>query len=186
MLSGQTILVTGATGQVAFPIVRALARERTACSPSAASRRPRTARASPRSARRSSQGDLARGELDAIPEALDSVLHFAVARSAEARLRRRPRRERRGRGPVAGALPPRDGLPALLDGGGLPGEGRRARARERPARRSPPRDDADLQPVQDRGRGGGARPPRARSACRPRSRGSASPTAATAAGPGTT
>ena len=82
MLKGKTLLVTGATGQVAFPIVRALAPHNRVL----AFGRFRKAEERERIAALGAevvQGDLARGELDAIPEALDAVLHFAVARSGQ-------------------------------------------------------------------------------------------------------
>jgi nucleoside-diphosphate-sugar epimerase len=81
MLSGQTILVTGATGQVAFPIVRALAASNRVLAFGRFQKAEDKARIAALGAE-VVEGDLARGQLDAIPEALDSVLHFAVARSA--------------------------------------------------------------------------------------------------------
>ena len=80
MLSGKTVLVTGATGQVALPIVRALAPHNRVLAFGRflkAEDRTRIAALGAEVV----QGDLARGELDAIPQALDYVLHFAVARS---------------------------------------------------------------------------------------------------------
>jgi nucleoside-diphosphate-sugar epimerase len=81
MLSGRTILVTGATGQVAFPIVRALAAENRVLAFGRFQQEEDRARVAAVGAE-VVRGDLARGELDALPEALDHVLHFAVARSA--------------------------------------------------------------------------------------------------------
>jgi len=81
MLSGRTILVTGATGQVAFPIVRALAAQNRVLAFGRFQKAEDRARVAALGVE-VVQGDLARGELDAIPEALDFVLHFAVARSA--------------------------------------------------------------------------------------------------------
>jgi len=80
MLEKQTILVTGATGQVAFPIVRALAPANRVL----AFGRFQKAEDRERVAALGAEvvaGDLARGELRAIPQAVDYVLHFAVARS---------------------------------------------------------------------------------------------------------
>jgi nucleoside-diphosphate-sugar epimerase len=79
--SGRTILVTGATGQVAFPIVRALAGGNRVLAFGRFQKAEDRARIAALGAE-VVQGDLARGELEAIPEALDHVLHFAVARSA--------------------------------------------------------------------------------------------------------
>jgi nucleoside-diphosphate-sugar epimerase len=81
MLSGRTILVTGATGQVAFPIVRALAAHNRVLAFGRFQKAEDRARVAGLGAE-VVPGDLARGELDTIPEALDHVLHFAVARSA--------------------------------------------------------------------------------------------------------
>jgi nucleoside-diphosphate-sugar epimerase len=81
MLSGRTILLTGATGQVAFPIVRALAAHNRVLAFGRFQKAEDRARVAGLGAE-VVQGDLARGELDAIPEVLDHVLHFAVARSA--------------------------------------------------------------------------------------------------------
>src|SRR5262245_56616972 len=80
MLSGRTILVTGATGQVAFPIVRALAPHNRVLAFGRFQKEEDRARVAALGAE-VVQGDLARGELDAVPEAPDHVLHFAVARS---------------------------------------------------------------------------------------------------------
>jgi nucleoside-diphosphate-sugar epimerase len=82
MLEGKTILVTGATGQVAFPIVRALAPKNRVLAfgrfrKEAERERVAAAGAEP------VQGDLARGEFGAVPRELDAVLHFAVARSGQ-------------------------------------------------------------------------------------------------------
>src|SRR5512145_1070854 len=81
MLTGRTLLVTGATGQVAFPIVRALAASNRVLAFGRFQKAEDRARVAALGAE-VVPGDLARGELDAIPEALDHVLHFAVARSA--------------------------------------------------------------------------------------------------------
>ena len=80
MLSGRTILVTGATGQVAFPIVRALAPHNRVLAFGRFQKPEDRARVEALGAE-VVPGDLARGALEAIPEALDYVLHFAVARS---------------------------------------------------------------------------------------------------------
>jgi UDP-glucuronate 4-epimerase len=81
MLEGKTLLVTGATGQVAFPIVRALAPTNRVLAFGRFQKEADRARVEALGAE-VVQGDLARGELAAVPEAPDAVLHFAVARSA--------------------------------------------------------------------------------------------------------
>ena len=80
MLEKNTILVTGASGQVALPIVRALAPANRVLAFGRFQKPEDRAKVEALGAQ-VVQGDLARGELDAIPEALDVVLHFAVARS---------------------------------------------------------------------------------------------------------
>ena len=79
-LSGKTVLVTGATGQVALPIVRALAEKNRVLAFGRFQKDEDRARVAALGAE-VVVGDLARGELAAIPEAPDYVLHFAVARS---------------------------------------------------------------------------------------------------------
>jgi nucleoside-diphosphate-sugar epimerase len=81
VLEGKTLLVTGATGQVAFPIVRALAAKNRVLAFGRFQKESDRARVAALGAE-AVQGDLARGELAAAPEAPDAVLHFAVARSA--------------------------------------------------------------------------------------------------------
>jgi len=83
MLQDRTLLVTGATGQVAFPIVRALAPANRVI----AFGRFQKAQDRERVAALGAEiavGDLARGDLDAVPTSVDAVLHFAVARSGTA------------------------------------------------------------------------------------------------------
>ncbi len=81
MLEDRTILVTGATGQVAFPIVRALAPKNRVL----ALGRFQKAEDRERIASLGAEvvvGDLALGRLEAVAAAPDAVLHLAVARSA--------------------------------------------------------------------------------------------------------
>ena len=80
MLNGKTVLVTGATGQVALPIVRTLAPHNRVLAFGRFRKDEDRARVAALGAE-VVQGDLASGDLGAIPEALDYVLHFAVARS---------------------------------------------------------------------------------------------------------
>jgi len=82
MLTGRTILVTGASGQVAFPIVRALAPANRVLAFGRFQKPEERARVEALGAE-VLVGDLARGALDAIPEQVDTVLHFAVARSGK-------------------------------------------------------------------------------------------------------
>ena len=78
-LSGAKILVTGATGQVAFPIARWLARHNSVIGAA-------TLRDPAASARLEAAGitplaiDLEAGDIAALPEAIDYVLHFAFLR----------------------------------------------------------------------------------------------------------
>ena len=76
------ILVTGATGQVAFPIARALAREHEVWG-MARLRRPGERERLEAMGVRPVAGDLAAGRFDPLPEAPDAVLHFAVAKSGK-------------------------------------------------------------------------------------------------------
>ncbi len=81
MLEGKTILVTGASGQVAFPIVRALAPGNRVLAFGRFQKPEERARVLALGAE-VVRGDLAAGALEAIPKHVDAVLHFAVARSA--------------------------------------------------------------------------------------------------------
>lgn len=83
MLEKKTILVTGASGQVALPIVRALSKQNRVLAFGRFQKAEDRARIAALGAE-VLQGDLAQGELDAIPEAVDYVLHFAVARNPKA------------------------------------------------------------------------------------------------------
>ncbi len=82
-LHGKRILVTGPTGQVGFPVARALARENEVFGLA------RFARSSDRerleaAGIRCVKGDLGAGELDAVPGDVDYVAHFAVAKDPRA------------------------------------------------------------------------------------------------------
>jgi nucleoside-diphosphate-sugar epimerase len=83
MLENARILITGVTGQVALPVARALAPHNQvfgqARFAAAGSREPIEALGVSCVA-----AELADGPLDAIPDDLDYVLHFAVAKSADA------------------------------------------------------------------------------------------------------
>lgn len=74
------ILLTGVTGQVAFPIARALARDHEVWG-MARLRRPGERERLEAAGVRPLAGDLAAGRFDPLPEAPDAVLHFAVAKS---------------------------------------------------------------------------------------------------------
>ena len=82
MLAGKTLVLTGATGQVAFPILRALAPANRVLAFGRFQKAEDRARVEQLGATVVA-GDLARGDLGALPEAPDAVLHFAVARSAK-------------------------------------------------------------------------------------------------------
>lgn len=82
-LHGKRILVTGPTGQVGFPVARALARDNEVFGLA------RFAKASDRerleaAGIRCVKGDLGAGELDAVPEDVDYVAHFAVTKDPRA------------------------------------------------------------------------------------------------------
>ncbi len=79
-LDGQRILVTGPTGQVAFPIARALARTNTVFGVARFSRPDDRGRLEAAGIR-CVTADLASGRLDGVPDDVDAVLHFAVAKS---------------------------------------------------------------------------------------------------------
>jgi nucleoside-diphosphate-sugar epimerase len=82
MLTGKRIVVTGLTGQVAFPIARELAKQNEVIGLARFSRPADRARLS-------ATGvccvtvDLDADSLDAVPDDVDYVLHFAVAKSRE-------------------------------------------------------------------------------------------------------
>lgn len=80
MLENQTILVTGITGQVAFPVARALAASNRVLALARYSREGDRERVAAVGAE-PIVGDLAAGAFDAVPEGVDYVLHFAVAKS---------------------------------------------------------------------------------------------------------
>jgi nucleoside-diphosphate-sugar epimerase len=80
MLENKTILVTGASGQVALPIVRALAPKNRVLAFGRFQKPEDRAKVEALGAE-VVRGDLAQGELGAIPDDVDAVLHFAVARS---------------------------------------------------------------------------------------------------------
>ncbi len=74
------IVITGATGQVGFPITRALARENTVYALGRFQKEEDRARIEAAGAK-AVRADLATGDLAAVPTDADYVLHFAVARS---------------------------------------------------------------------------------------------------------
>ena len=82
MLEGKTILVTGITGQVAFPVARALAGANRVLALARYGREGDRERVAAIGAE-PIVGDLAAGSFDAVPEDLDYVLHFAVAKSGQ-------------------------------------------------------------------------------------------------------
>jgi UDP-glucuronate 4-epimerase len=80
VLTGERVLVTGATGQVALPITRALARQNTVTGLArfrdAAARQVLEA-----DGVRCIETDVARGDLSAVPDEFDVVLNLAVVKS---------------------------------------------------------------------------------------------------------
>jgi len=82
MLENQTVLVTGATGQVAFPVARALAGSNRVLALARYGRdgdRERLAAVGAEPV----VGDIANGSFEDVPEDVDVVLHFAVAKSGD-------------------------------------------------------------------------------------------------------
>ncbi len=80
-LEDRTILVTGATGQVAFPIARALARSNRVLALGRFAEEEDRERIRGIGAE-ALRADLAAGDLSAVPGDVDYVLHFAVVRSS--------------------------------------------------------------------------------------------------------
>ncbi len=81
-MSSRTYLITGATGQVAFPIARALARDHRVVALGRFQREEDRKRIEALGAEVLA-ADLVDGDLSEVPRELDAVLHFAVARSGE-------------------------------------------------------------------------------------------------------
>lgn len=82
MLENQTILVTGVTGQVAFPVAKALAANNRVLALGRFGREGDRERVAAIGAE-PIVGDMAAGAFDAVPQDLDLVLHFAVAKSGD-------------------------------------------------------------------------------------------------------
>ena len=82
MLDNQTILVTGVTGQVAFPVAAELAKHNRVLALGRYGREGDRERVAELGAE-PVVGDLAAARFDEVPEDLDYVLHFAVAKSGE-------------------------------------------------------------------------------------------------------
>lgn len=80
MLTGERVLVTGATGQVALPITRALARQNTVTG-LARFRDPVARGVLEADGVRCIETDVARGDLSAVPDEFDVVLNLAVVKS---------------------------------------------------------------------------------------------------------
>lgn len=80
MLTGERILVTGTTGQVALPITRALARENTVTG-LARFRDPQARKVLEDAGVRCIETDVARDDLSAVPDEFDLVLNLAVVKS---------------------------------------------------------------------------------------------------------
>src|SRR3954451_23958823 len=79
-LQGQKIVVTGATGQVGFPVATGLAKENTVIAPARFSDAAQRDRLRAAGASRL-VADLGAGKLDTIPTDADYVLNFAVAKT---------------------------------------------------------------------------------------------------------
>lgn len=83
MLEGSKILVTGATGQVAYPLARSLA-ARNEVWAAARFSDPAKRQGLEAAGVRCAPVDLTSGDFSALPEDFDAVFHLAVARSGEA------------------------------------------------------------------------------------------------------
>lgn len=80
MLQDQTLVVTGATGQVGFPVAATLARQNDVVAV-ARFRDPAQRERLEAAGVRCVVGDLGSGQLDGVPTDPDAVLHFAVAKT---------------------------------------------------------------------------------------------------------
>jgi len=80
MLSGEKILITGLTGQVAGPVARALARDNEVWG-IARFGDPNARAALEKAGVRCEKADLAEGDLGHLPRDFSVALHFAVAKS---------------------------------------------------------------------------------------------------------
>ncbi len=80
VLEGKKILVTGPTGQVGFPVARAFAQKNEVYG-LARFKKPADRERLEAAGVTCVKGDLAAGDLDAVPEDVDYVAHFAVAKS---------------------------------------------------------------------------------------------------------
>lgn len=79
-IEGKRILISGATGQVAYPVARALAARNEVIALARFARPGDRDRFSPHGIA-CAAGDLSTGDLQAVPSDVDYVLHFAVAKS---------------------------------------------------------------------------------------------------------
>ena len=79
-LQGETIVVTGATGQVGFPVAVALAKENQVVAPARFSD-PKAKERLEAAGVRCVTADLGAGQLDEVPTDPTYVLHFAVAKT---------------------------------------------------------------------------------------------------------
>ena len=152
-MRGSKILITGPSGQVATPIARALAADNEVWG---------IARFTDAAARESLEKagvrcetvNLATGDFTGLPSDFDYVLNLAVAKSG--RWDKDLGANAESVGPPHGALPRREGLPALLLGGRLRPARRRTPDRARRPRRQPQAFVPNVFHLQDRG--GGRRP----------------------------
>ena len=157
-LSGEKILITGATGQVANPVAKALARRQRGVGGRALRQRRARARISNSAGVHCAVVDLAAGDYSAVPRDVTYALHFARASVGEwgADLDTNVG----GLASLMEFCQGAEGVPALLVDGGVPAEREHAPLQgRRSARRQPPRvrvvhaRHADVQHHEDR-RGG--------------------------------
>ncbi len=162
-MRGSKILITGPSGQVAAPIAKALATDNEVWGIARFSD-PAARESLEKAGVRCETVNLATGDFSGLPDRLR--LRAQPGGGQERQMGQGPRRQRRIGRPADGALPHREGVPALLVGGGLRSARRRTPHGARRPRRQPQANVPNVFHLQDRRRGRRpddvARPRRAR------------------------
>ena len=148
-LEDRTLLVTGATGQVAFPITEALARDNRVIAVGRFAKEEDRARIEATGAELL-VADLT-GDLDALPEDPDAVLHFAVVRSGKPDFDGDLTMNAEGAGRLLARCQRAGAFLHCSTAGVYQAHHGEPRAEGDPLGDPPPRDDADLQHREDRG-----------------------------------